>query len=308
MKKFGWSRWYKIYNSNPWRSLERWVLYHLHHPRYLDDLAGHIALNNLKNGVPSIVQVESIWIDGTPQAKASISSGTVKCELADLLYIVEEYDSNGVLVNERGLLVQAKVTPKYNKLNANSSTKKERKLFETIDTSKAMDLFSGTNIKSAKIGSYVLGGSNNLFDCARFLLMPKKLKWENYQSYFHPFHICWPKSTKTSFMGYNLGLVDALQLMVSGGTIGKPIIDPNICEWSRMVRDLQNKYNSVQMSGYNEQHRIHRTPIMHCSTNNWFTTPPNSASTHFNLTDDAVLPHISTITVRIKSPNDDRCD
>lgn len=308
MKKFGWYRWYDIYGSNPWSSLERWALYNLHNHSCLNDLASFIAVNNLRNGLNISVGVECIWVDGTPQAEAFVNSGTVKCELADLLYIVEEYDSNGVLKSETGLLVQAKVTAKYNKLNSNSSTKNERKLFETIDTTRAMELYSGTSLGSSKIGSYVLGGHNSLFDCARFLLMPKKLRWYNDYSYFHPFHVCWPKNTKTSFMGHSLGIVDTVQLMVSGGKIGKPIIDTNVCEWSRMVSDLRNKYNSVQMNGYNQQHRIQRSSIVQFSTNRFNMLPKNSASSHFNLKGHKGLPFISTVTVRIKRQFDERRD
>ncbi|HCG9858226.1 hypothetical protein HJ056_04460 [Vibrio parahaemolyticus] len=306
MKKFGWNRWYKIYKNNNWRSLERWALYNLHHPFTLRDLAFNIAVNNYRNGVNTSVEVESIWIDGTPQAQAFVNSGTVKCELADLLFIVEEYDSNDVIVNEKGLLLQAKVTPKYNKLDANSSTKKERKLFETIDSSKVMELYSGTNLQSIKIGSYVLGGKNNFFDCARFLLMPKKLHWQKHLTYWYPFHVCWPKSMKTSFMGHSLGLVDAVQSMVLGGSIGKPIIDPNVCEWSRMVRDLQNKYNSVQMSGYNQQHRVQRSPLIKFSTNQVGIVQPSVESSHLELSDEAGIPFIPTVTVRIKNNNEER--
>ncbi|WP_146181051.1 MULTISPECIES: hypothetical protein [unclassified Aeromonas] len=306
MKKFGWSRWHGIYNSNQWKSLERWALYNLHHPSTLNDLAKCIVSNNIKNGLNTSVDVESIWIDGTPQAMAYVSGGTVKCELADLLYIVEEYDQNGTLLSEKGLLVQAKVTPKHNKLNADSSTMKERKLFEKINTSRSMTLYSGTSLNSSKIGSYVLGGANNLFDCSRFLLMPKKVNWQANKPYLRPFHVCWPKNINTSFMGHSLGLLDALQSMASGGRIGKSIGNPSNCQWSKMVRDLQNKYNSVQMVGYNQQYRIQCSSIINISTDNFGDILPSVEPNYVELNGDVGGPFISTVTVRIKQQLNER--
>ncbi|TBT78760.1 hypothetical protein D5E72_03520 [Vibrio parahaemolyticus] len=69
---------------------------------------------------------------------------------------------------------------------------------------------------------------------------------------------------------------------------------------------MQNKYNSVQMSGYNQQHRVQRSPLIKFSTNQVGIVQPSVESSHLELSDEAGIPFIPTVTVRIKNNNEER--
>jgi hypothetical protein len=230
-------------------------LRHIHEDLFLWNLAREIKKIS---GNTHSLELSSIWIDGTPQAHGVARSNNVKCELADLLYIIEEHDSNSNVISKRALLLQGKNTHKFNKIDSGSSTLKERSLFEKLDRSKELVLRSGVQNHARMIGSYILGGalSEGLSDCAKFLLMPKKKFWKNKSPHLFPFHVTWTKNEKNADMEVGVSLGEAALNMITLREIGKPVINPKICEWSRLVTDLENGYTGVTMKGYGGQKRI----------------------------------------------------
>ncbi|WP_023603756.1 hypothetical protein [Aliivibrio logei] len=302
MRLLGWPYWHRIINSKKGRSLERWTLRHLHWKVFLTYLARKIVRYNKNNNIFSSVEVSSIWIDGTPQAHGIARNNKVKCELADLLYIVEESDPAGNVLSKKALLLQGKNTPKFNKIDNGSSTRKERALFEKLDRFKELTLKVGVQNSSRIIGTYILGGAikEGLSDCAKFLLMPKNKFWVNRSAYYFPFHVTWTKNENTSEMKQGLNLIDAAIEMSQNGKIGKAVIDPSICEWSRLVTDLENNYNYVNMNGYGGQNRIYRSKVQLMSSIDRFSDDPKllSSSRYVNEQLDN-LPYISIVKVAI---------
>lgn len=312
MKKFGWSQWriiHATFRSKRLHSLERLGLTYLHSKYALDGLARSVAERLANSGKHCWVSVDSVWIDGTPQAKATAISGVaIKCELADLLFIVEERDISGATQKETALLIQGKVTPKYNKLTSGSSTKKERQLLERVDRSKPLELFRDTKgSNGSKIGSYTLGLIPlGLSDCSRYLLMPKSFAWDCPTCLaMAPFMIGWPKSNRTPFIKSPIGVVEAIQKMALSAKIGKQVTNPSKCEWSRLVNDLRGKYSATQMSGYGGQPRLNSSRSIMCFSTSHYSThragggiPPNWIA-NMESPDEFIPPSISIVRVII---------
>ena len=312
MKRFGWGQWKKRYpefKNRKLRSIERWGLCYLHSRYSLDGLAWSVAEVLGKSGKHGHVSVQSIWIDGTPQAEAQIGGGVkVKCELADLLFLLEEKNTSGHIQRETALLIQGKATPKYNKLTSGSSTKKERQLLEGIDRSNPLDLYKDTRGSSgAKIGSYTLGGIHHgLSDCSRYLLMPKAAAWFwPYPLTIAPFQVGWPKSKLSPYLKAPRGVVEAIQRMALFGDIGKVVIDPSKCEWSRLVNDLRGNYAGTYMSGYGGQPRHNISRDVMCFASSSFPMHGNQRSSLPPLikegedTEEFIPPSISILRVSI---------
>jgi hypothetical protein len=197
----------------------------------------------------------------------------IKCELADLLFILEETDSKNMARREIGLLIQGKATPKYNKLTSGNSTKKERRLLEGMDRSQSITLYKGTKSNSKSIiGTYKLGGiPKGLSDCSRYLLMPKFGSW--ILPFFEgvaPFQVGWPKTQISPYIHPTKSVVEAIQQMALSGKIGKKIISPSMCEWSRLVCDLRGNYSGSQMDGYGGQPRVSQSTRIFSSVTNQF--------------------------------------
>lgn len=300
------------------RSIERWGLSYLHSDYALDELARSVAYVLGRNGRKCSVWAESIWIDGTPQAEAAMPSGKkIQCELADLLFIVEEINCIDSSSNERGVLIQGKATLKYNKLPSGNSTKKERQLLEGMDRAKPLTLYRGTSsANSSKIGTYHLFNiAHGLADCSRYLLMPKGAMWF-YPIFelYAPFQVGWPKSRASSLLRTPKSIVESMQEMVISKTIGKSIVEPSKCEWSRMVNDLRGNYSNVRMAGYNNQSRINRSAqIMSLSTKasfnqnhirSHFSTEPPTERNGENY--DFTPPSISIIKIIIQNLDEER--
>ncbi len=301
---FDWVYWFRIFSTKQGRSLERWALRYLHSYSHLRWQAKCIRNRNNLHSIVDSISVSSIWIDGTPQAHGFVSKNiSVKCELADLLYIIEEQDSKGNKINEQAVLLQAKNTLKYNKLDTASSTKKERMLLEKLDRSKKLTLRTGVNNSSQVIGSYIFGATphikKGLSDCTKFLLMPKHKCWHN-RTFFHtPFHITWPISETNLMMETGISLFSAVIAMTGIPTIGKSVVDPAICQWSKMVRDLENKYQYIVMTGYNGQNRINKANFS--STHNTINLINNpSEGTYQSSVESENLPYISIIKLIVQ--------
>lgn len=330
MEPFGWKQWsslYRAFKISKRHSIERYGLSYLHSDCALDGLAHVIAKILKENGKRCEVSIESIWVDGTPQAEAKMPSGClIKCELADLLFILQETNQANSTISETGLLIQGKATPKYNKLTSGNSTKKERQLLEGMDRSQPITLYRGTSAnKNSVIGTYILNGvSTGLGDCSRYLLMPKSAAWippplllHYYPAiyYYAPFQVGWPKDKTSPYLQSPQCITESFKQMALLKNIGKNIIYPSNCEWSRMVNDLRGNYLNTQMAGYGGQPRINNSSkIAYFSssihTSNYSTRkippnyPPNTNAEQSN-TEENSPPSISIIKVTIRHVDSD---
>lgn len=261
--------------TNRLRSLERAALARLHCHDTLDDLAYRVANAYAAAGVPVHTAVESVWIDGTPQASGTTVFGkTVNCELADLLYLVDERDLANNLITRRGLLLQGKLTDRQDVLLSGPSTTKERDLLESLDTRAPLELYRDTK-RTNRIGSYqfkpgALTDFTGMEDCSRYLMMPKSLTQWCTQGLFSPFAVGWPPRRTQAKLGLVRRLPQVIEDMGLKATQGKPVIDPLACGWSRMVYDLLAKYETppslpggmpIPVPHAYAGHRIHRSQM-----------------------------------------------
>lgn len=279
MSHLGWINWNRLHARYKAgllpHGLEREALKYLHRKSSLNLLARRIA-----SACPGLaVRAESIWIDGTPQATFTDMSGqTANCELADLLLIVRKELPTGQLIDENALLLQAKVTPKYNRLTSGSSTKLERRLLENVNRTLQIDLHRDTQRKNL-INTYVLGpgayGAIGLKDCARYLLVPKGAAWANAGFSFPPYQVGWPRSMPGPFLTKPIGFVDAALGIGVRGTLGRPVTASPTDVWSKMISDLRGAYVGVVMPGYGHG-RIHvGTAFMSVSGLAWLSSTPS---------------------------------
>lgn len=270
MWQYEWSAWNDRIKhfSGKW-ALERWFLMYLHEQPNVDALALAIQTHLNATGRSTQVRVQSIWVDGTPQAEFSPKGHSPRkqkpqCELADLLLCVRWESPNGQLQREQAMLLQAKVASKYNKLPGGKSTKKERLLFEDCDRHQNITLYPGVN-RENPIGAYQLGsaiGSKayGLCDCASFLLMAKA-SWPTVPKSVGPLQVGWPLDKKKTEIKPPDAFLEAVISMVSGATpsLGREVktgASAMLCVWTRMVNDLRGKYESITMGGYDGQARV----------------------------------------------------
>lgn len=318
MKPFGWLRWMNLFGKKHGRSLERYYLQYLHSRNALENLARGTAKVLTKAGKPCKVQLKSIWIDGTPQAVATTVSGTrVQCELADLLFILEEKDHHGKTIKETGLLLQAKVSRRNNKIPEGASTKKERDLLEEMDRNKKIALYRGTGgTTTSQIGTspYILSRTlAGLEDCARYLLMPLEPMWQGLPQRYAPYQVGWPASRSKAYLQSPVSILRAVQDMVISRTVGRQILHRSQCEWSRMVDDLRQGYSGVNMKGFGGQPRVSSSGFVILATETYATSsstrrlvervlPPND--THDKLPNDGEGPAISILHLTIQYLNE----
>ncbi len=270
MRQYGWSAWSDLVKSfkGKW-ALERWFLMYLHEQQNIDALALELKTRLTAVGLSAQVRVQSIWVDGTPQAEFSPKGHSSRaqkpqCELADLLLCVRWESPDGKLQREQALLIQAKVASKYNKLPGGKSTQKERSLFEDCNRHKDITLYPGVT-RDNPIGAYQLGseaGSKDygLRDCASFLLMAKA-PWPASSTSVGPLQVGWPLDKKKTEIKPPDAYLDAVISMVSGATpaLGREVKTGTAaihCVWTKMVNDLRGKYETVTMKGYNGQARV----------------------------------------------------
>ncbi len=290
-----WKKWIEVYlnkKHNKRASLERWGLRNLHSVETLDHIVSEVKTKYLNNNPHIKVTANSVWVDGTPQAKFTVSnykrvygslsaiSGNatqpnvrpgkdevLNCELADLLFIFNEFDNQNSFKRVRAVLLQGKCADKNNVLPDGPSTEKERKLLESVNRNKELTLYPGTKASGADIGSYTLGGNTpGLADCAKYLMMPKHEKW-NYKAPKNtdPYVIGWPESLTSKSLGVTSNYLDAvIHEMLQSQSMGKEVKFDNgaidrTCEWSKMIDDLLTSYQSVTMKGYNCQRRFYNS-------------------------------------------------
>ncbi len=302
------------------RSLERWFLRYLHSTRILKELAESLA-----SVVPlrsCDVRVRSVWIDGTPQALGETVSGkTVKCELADLLIIIQNLDrTSGRVTRRRGILLQAKLCERFARLSGGRSTAKERDLLELLDRSKPLALFKDTKRTSLlnPRSRYVLSQStlvssslvSGLADCSAYLLFPSRGFKEPFIPY-HPFILGWPKCRSIKSIKPATPVELALNLLSFGQMFGRDVLDQSLsdqCEWTRMVYDLLGEYASSIMrpnapSPFPRVNHISIETIQYAqNTPVWFRRhmgPPPTA----DMLDDTIRqpPYISVIVADVYS-------
>lgn len=264
MSHFGWIAWNRLHTAymagKLQHGLEREALKYLHRTSSLSVLAHRLA-HHMPNWR---IHIESIWIDGTPQASFTDAVGNLgNCELADLLLLVRREQPNGFLIDERSLLLQAKVTPRHNRLTSGTSTRLERRLFERVDRTLALNLHRDT-ARTSMIGSYILGASEaghlvGLKDCARYVLAPKAATWKGVcpTCTYPPYQVGWPYSIQRPELYKPRGLVDTVLAIGLHGTLGRIVLAPPNDQWSQLVADLRGAYVTTFMSGY-KQHRMHQ--------------------------------------------------
>ncbi len=240
MNPLSWENWSEVYLNKKYNkraSLERWGLRNLHSVETLDHIVSEVKKKYLNNNPHIKVTANSVWVDGTPQAKFTVTnykrvygslsaiSGNatqpnvrpgkdevLNCELADLLFIFNEFDNQNGFKRVRAVLLQGKCADKNNVLPDGPSTEKERKLLESVNRNKDLILYPGTKASGAAIGSYTLGGNTpGLADCAKYLMMPKHEKW-NYKAPKNtdPYVIGWPESLTSKSLGVTSNYLDAV--------------------------------------------------------------------------------------------------
>lgn len=271
MNLYNWPAWKLRLSNDPgvWAP-ERWLLMYLHEQDTIDALAVEIKQLLAIAGKNADVRVQSVWIDGTPQAEFTPyghlpGAKMPQCELADLLLCVRWELPNGVLSREKAVLVQAKVSKFFDELPSGRSTDKERKLFEECDRGKAITIYPGMH-RDNPIGSYELGyspisGSYGLRDCANFLLMATRPWLRKVYYSADPMQVGWPSTATNKKISNPETFLESIAAMVSGtgNDWGREVKDggsSNGCVWSALVNDLRGGYGPVIMRGYNKQARV----------------------------------------------------
>lgn len=289
-----WENWSKVYLNKKHKkraSLERWGLRNLHSVETLDHIVSEVKKECLKNNLYINVSVNSVWVDGTPQAKFTVNKyenvnnfstsygntnqvrhrarkdEVLNCELADLLFIFNEFNSQNGFKKVRAVLLQGKCSEKNNLLPDGPSTEKERKLLESVNREELLTLYPGTKASGKEIGMYKLGGDEpGLADCAKYLMMPKYEAW-NYKSPENtaPYVIGWPENSSSKSLGVTKNYLDAvIDEMLRSQAMGREVKFKNgdidrTCEWSKMIDDLLKSYHDVTMKGYNRQKRFYNS-------------------------------------------------
>lgn len=312
---FNWAYWRALHDgfkASGWRSQERWQLAYLHSASTLEDIAQATLDGFAAVSRPAAVSVQSVWIDGTPQVTGFLPDGRALagCELADLLFIVNQMNLGGVTVRRTGLLMQGKTAKRHNALPSNHSTKKERLLLEGLNRARPLSVFRDIGL-SSPIGTYTFGGGTGLNDCARYLMMAKTMRWASCPicSTLLPLQIGWPKTRMSSSIDPTTGFVDAMQQLATTGGIGRIIQDKGpmlTCEWSRLVWDLLGDYEPIEMRGYGGQNRVNVSPTLSFLTQNVRSSgsPPEEVSMSPEAFDHP--PAISVVQVNIRSAGPDR--
>lgn len=238
------------------RAVERRGLRHIHDPSTLDELSIHLASHLAGLNIQAAIRTESVWVDGTPQAKAVTNSGSVQCELADLLILLS-VTRNNMVQSRSAVLIQAKVGVDINRIPSSSSTKKERALLEEMDHSKKIEIYRDMQGKS-QIGSYQLKPNGfGLGDYSRYMVMPTDFHGIFFQ-YFEPFVTGWPKKISSNLLS-SLALFKDAPIALWDGTLGSPLRTSSSCEWTRLVEDLLGQYRSKRMKRFGGFDRVKKS-------------------------------------------------
>lgn len=220
--------------------------------------------------VPSAAQILRDAVGG--QISTTSSSAHGLCPLERAVFsasriasvCVRRESPDGKLLNERAMLIQAKIASKYNKIPSGVSTRKERLLFESCDRHEAITLYLGVG-RNSPIGTYYLGSCPSgrgygLRDCASFLLMARA-PWQDVADSVAPLQVGWPLNSKRTEIKPAYEYLDSIIEMLSdvAPQLGREVktgAGASSCVWTRMVNDLRGKYEAVTMQGYNGQARV----------------------------------------------------
>lgn len=248
------------------KSLERWMLLYIHHRDQLNYIADHIGKQLASQGEQVCVQVESVWIDGTPQAEYSACGGPAhSCELGDVLVVVDRFSQAGgtlASLDSRALIVQAKVAPSPMALPVGTSTAKQRFLLENSCSVGGVTLWKGRPGRSSSIGHYCIETRcQGLEGYSTYLIVPDAAG--GFPAPFTPFTCAWPVTPMGNATQWHLDYVETLQRLCDRPFYGRLLNDPLHCAWSRMVYDLLNGFQGVWMDGYGGQYRLNRSQ-KHC--------------------------------------------
>jgi hypothetical protein len=264
--KVGWRRVHWLFvrrrlrGTSKSRSLERWALRFMHRPPQLNYIARAIARDLAAARQSACVRLDSVWIDGTPQARFKTASrSSTHCELGDLLVVVDRFELRGGVLtpfDSHAVIVQAKLATRHDTMPGGISTANERDLLERADLPSGIALFAGTG-RRGPIGTFYLPGSRGLRPFATFLLMPERSAWSS--GHAAPFVCGWPEDRSTQRMEDQHEYVEMLKAMCRTPVYGALLHDSRPCEWTRMVRTLLKKYDGVQMKGYGRQMRMYRS-------------------------------------------------
>ncbi|UKV13001.1 hypothetical protein L6172_13150 [Thalassospiraceae bacterium SW-3-3] len=270
-----WPIWNKIFADKPalFHSTERWFLRYFHSEEALRDLIEVSLLQGVQNAEK--IDVQSVWIDGTPQARGVTETGQkVRCELADLLLIIQVFGPSGKHSSRRGILLQGKVGKVLPKFGSDKSTQKERDLLETLDRSKDLSLFRG-GLRSRLLNTNSVYRMTNvplwdgptkatpavgLEDCSSYLFFAPggiQTEW-----YYCPFLMGWPENRDSKGIGSATDFRTVVERTYKDKLFGRKILGPNEpyeCEWSRLVWDLLGTYkDAVINSIYGKFPRINQ--------------------------------------------------
>lgn len=278
MSFFGWADWQRRVDRQEAndRQTERWFLQKLHGPAELSELAFRIAQRLAWTGKRGTVEVQSVWIDSLPQVvgaadrvgfedRADSSASTllepVKCELADLLYVVKIADGP---VRERALLLQGKIARRADSLPTGGSTKTERALLERHSWSEPVKVYRAhVASENAHVGTFKLGsaGSHGFRDYCRYLLISKYAGWST-GSKLGPYMTGWPQGSRTSqLQGANhIDLAEcAIEMAeMQSGSPGRNV-DNTLPEWNALIATLRDGNNDRYMKGYGGQPYVRKS-------------------------------------------------
>lgn len=234
---------------------ERWFLQFFHGPWHLNELARLIAHKLADAGLNSTVQVSSVWVDGVPQAEGHDGKGTLRrCELADLLYVVE-VEAAGRR-ETCAVLLQGKMTDRAGCLPASGSTRKERALLEDHAWPRPLRVFAGYGGRAEPVGNYQLQDTGTGLESfgSYVLIASSRSRWPQEMP---PFHVGWPRQRRTAQLRAPvIGLASAAVAMArwKAGSPGHPLSarHPVTADWPRLVQDLCTR-KSGNMRGYGAQ-------------------------------------------------------
>ncbi|WGL90816.1 hypothetical protein [Serratia marcescens] len=234
-------------------AMERRGLKYIHDPCSLKELSSVLASHLEYSGINASVKVGSIWIDGTPQAKAKVlgnAESEIQCELADLLILLN-VGINGALDRRSAVLIQGKIGTNPTKIPPGNSTNKERSLLERFDDSHPLEIYKDTQGKSLLNSSSkynIKTGLTGFKKYARYLVMPTTLDSPIVQK-LGPFVTGWA-TRKRSFDLEDIDLFTLIPISLWEGKVGTALLNQSNDEWTRLVEDIAGHYATKKMKRF----------------------------------------------------------
>lgn len=262
MKRLSWKAWFASQRDRlaEKKAEERWFLQKLHRPAELTELADEIAQHLRRRRKSGSIKLQSVWVDGLPQAVGYAKGEKCKCELADLLYVVQTI--NGSISIERAVLLQGKMAKVPNRLPGGSSTREERTLLESHEWERHFELYRAYKAtQETHIGDFKLGGAKDVGfrQFARYLMI---YKWGSNPSFWSsllrsPYGTGWPEDRESRFLN-PITIADLAECAVSmaigeDDAPGQTVGTASQPDWDRLIWQLRNGNKDRTMSGYGGQ-------------------------------------------------------